>query len=550
MPTGRRGWSASSASTTTTCRCSPGCGDGRRRPAPLLRGAGDGPRRRRRLLRPRRRGRHRRRPDRPGTALDRPAVWATVRDWYLPDADDDDARRGPGRPAARSAAGRTAPYDRQPAEPGRPEEPHQRPDRPVLRRGPARRRSRRRTARSSATPPTWSCPSQTRLEIAVLKGIAAHYVMRADDRVAAMLAPARAARRAGRGARQARRRRARPAVRRRLARRRRRRGPAAGRRRPGRLADRRQRRRPARPADRRSASWLSPLVWLPFDPARLGDPPARPALRDGSTRPSTCPTRWPTWPSTSRRTPSAPAGADGAAADDQPPGRADAHRGRRQHPRAASPTGVTLCNGRGIHDTSTAELALTLILASLRGVPGFVRAQDRREWEFGWHPALADKRVLLVGYGAIGAGGRGAAAAVRGRGRPRGPRRPRRRPRASTSCPTCCRTADVVVLLVPLTDATRGLVDAGFLARMKDGALLVNVARGAVVVTDDLVAGARHRADQRRHRRRRPGAAARRQPAVDRPQPADLAARRRRQQRDVAARQPARPRPAAPVRRR
>jgi phosphoglycerate dehydrogenase-like enzyme len=47
--------------------------------------------------------------------------------------------------------------------------------------------------------------------------------------------------------------------------------------------------------------------------------------------------------------------------------------------------------------------------------------------------------------------------------------------------------ADVVVLIVPLTDATRGLVDAGFLARMKDGALLVNVARGAVVVTEDLV---------------------------------------------------------------
>ena len=54
--------------------------------------------------------------------------------------------------------------------------------------------------------------------------------------------------------------------------------------------------------------------------------------------------------------------------------------------------------------------------------------------------------------------------------------------------PTLLPDADVVVLVVPLTDATRGLVDAEFLARMKDGALLVNVARGAVVVTDDLVA--------------------------------------------------------------
>jgi len=40
---------------------------------------------------------------------------------------------------------------------------------------------------------------------------------------------------------------------------------------------------------------------------------------------------------------------------------------------------------------------------------------------------------------------------------------------------------------VPLTDATRGLVDTGFLARMRDGALLVNVARGGVVDTDALV---------------------------------------------------------------
>ena len=70
--------------------------------------------------------------------------------------------------------------------------------------------------------------------------------------------------------------------------------------------------------------------------------------------------------------------------------------------------------------------------------------------------------------------------------------------------------ADVVVLIVPLTDATRGLVDADFLARMKDGALLVNVARGAVVVTDDLVAALDVRPDPRRHRRHRSGAAARR----------------------------------------
>lgn len=155
--------------------------------------------------------------------------------------------------------------------------------------------------------------------------------------------------------------------------------------------------------------------------------------------------------------------------------------------RGAVPEGVTLCNGRGIHDTSTAELALTLILSSLRGIPQFVRAQDRASWEFTWRPALADKRVLLVGYGAIGA-------AIEARLLPFEvevvpvARRARDGVHAIEELPDLLPTADVVVLILPLTDATRGLVDAAFLDRMKDGALLVNVARGAVVVTDDLVA--------------------------------------------------------------
>ncbi|RHW24518.1 dihydrofolate reductase [Nocardioides immobilis] len=154
------------------------------------------------------------------------------------------------------------------------------------------------------------------------------------------------------------------------------------------------------------------------------------------------------------------------------------------------PPGVTLCNGRGIHDTSTAELALTLILASLRGIPGFVRAQDRREWSPGWRPALADKRVLIVGYGAVGA-------AIEARLVPfevdvvRVARSAREGVHPISALPDLLPEADVVVLIVPLTAETRGLVDAGFLARLKDGALLVNVSRGPVVVTDDLVAALR-----------------------------------------------------------
>jgi phosphoglycerate dehydrogenase-like enzyme len=156
------------------------------------------------------------------------------------------------------------------------------------------------------------------------------------------------------------------------------------------------------------------------------------------------------------------------------------------------PPGVRLCNARGVHDASTAELALTLILASLRGVPGAVRAQDRGEWLGGFRPALADRNVLVVGYGSIGAAiedrlapfevARVTRVARSGRTTARGPVHP------LTELPALLPDADVVVLSTPLTDATRHLVDAGFLARMKDGALLVNVARGAVVDTEALLA--------------------------------------------------------------
>ena len=69
----------------------------------------------------------------------------------------------------------------------------------------------------------------------------------------------------------------------------------------------------------------------------------------------------------------------------------------------ALPTGVRLCNARGVHEASTAELTLALILASLRGIPSFVAGQEKEEWRSGFYPALADKSVLIVGYGSIGA---------------------------------------------------------------------------------------------------------------------------------------------------
>ncbi|HEX6339326.1 MAG TPA: 2-hydroxyacid dehydrogenase [Jiangellaceae bacterium] len=151
------------------------------------------------------------------------------------------------------------------------------------------------------------------------------------------------------------------------------------------------------------------------------------------------------------------------------------------------PDGVMLCNARGVHDASTAELAVALTLASLRRIPEFVRAQQQEEWAFGMYDALADKTVLIVGYGAVGA-------AIERRLVPfecdvlRVARTARDGVAGFDALPSLLGRVDVVMLTVPLTGETRRLVDAEFLAAMRDGTLLVNVARGGVVDTDALLA--------------------------------------------------------------
>ncbi len=156
------------------------------------------------------------------------------------------------------------------------------------------------------------------------------------------------------------------------------------------------------------------------------------------------------------------------------------------HIRSFVPDGVLLCNGRGIHDASTAELAVGLVVASLRGFPDFVRAQDRGEWRPVRARSLADRTVLIVGYGAIGA-------AVEQRldgfevDIVRVARRPREGIHGFDELDRLLPHVDVVILTVPMTEETRGMVDRDFLARMRDDALLVNVARGPVVDTDALV---------------------------------------------------------------
>ncbi|MBS2553877.1 2-hydroxyacid dehydrogenase [Catenulispora sp. NL8] len=158
------------------------------------------------------------------------------------------------------------------------------------------------------------------------------------------------------------------------------------------------------------------------------------------------------------------------------------------------PEGVTLCNARGLHDASTAELAVTLTLSALRGIPRYVRQAEHGDWSPTYldgdgvvDEALADKTVLILGYGSIGSAIERRLAGFEVEVL-RVARTAREGVHALTDIDTLLPQADVVITVVPATDETRGMIDAAFLARMKDGALLVNVARGVVVRTDALMA--------------------------------------------------------------
>jgi phosphoglycerate dehydrogenase-like enzyme len=156
------------------------------------------------------------------------------------------------------------------------------------------------------------------------------------------------------------------------------------------------------------------------------------------------------------------------------------------------PAGVSLHNAAGVHDASTAELAVGLTLARLRGLDDFARQQEDARWVPSRNGAIADRRVAIVGYGRIGQAIErrldGFEAEIVRVARTARTLDDGREVHAMDELPGLLPSLDVVILIVPLSDETRGLVDAAFLARMKRGALLVNVARGPVVVSDDLVA--------------------------------------------------------------
>jgi phosphoglycerate dehydrogenase-like enzyme len=151
------------------------------------------------------------------------------------------------------------------------------------------------------------------------------------------------------------------------------------------------------------------------------------------------------------------------------------------------PEGVVLCNARGAHTAATAEWAVAATLAAQRGLPHFALEQAAGRWSSRIDGTLVGARVLVVGAGDIGrtigrmmAGFDAELTYVA--------RTARDGVRSIEELPALLPEADVVVLIVPVTPETVGMVDARFLAAMKDGALLVNAARGVVVDTDALLA--------------------------------------------------------------
>lgn len=159
--------------------------------------------------------------------------------------------------------------------------------------------------------------------------------------------------------------------------------------------------------------------------------------------------------------------------------------------REAAGPAAAVASASGVHAAATAELAIGLIIAKLRGIDDAVRNQQTGSWLPQRRSSLADRRILLVGVGGIGheiakrlapfeveITRVGSSAREDGEGRVH----------ASSELADLARTHDLLVAVTPLNDHTHKLVDATVLAALPDGALVVNVGRGPVVDTEALTA--------------------------------------------------------------
>jgi phosphoglycerate dehydrogenase-like enzyme len=148
--------------------------------------------------------------------------------------------------------------------------------------------------------------------------------------------------------------------------------------------------------------------------------------------------------------------------------------------------GLTLCNARGVHDASTAELAVGLAIASRRGFAEFIREQAIGTWNHRRFPALSDSKVGIIGFGSIGkevarklSGFDVSITAFTQYGRDGTVK--------IDDLDKHLPQLDIVILILPLSDSSRHMFNAARLASLKDGALIVNVARGPIIETEALI---------------------------------------------------------------
>jgi phosphoglycerate dehydrogenase-like enzyme len=151
---------------------------------------------------------------------------------------------------------------------------------------------------------------------------------------------------------------------------------------------------------------------------------------------------------------------------------------------------VVLTNSRGVFDVPMAEYVTGLVIAMAKDLPGTVAAQAQRTWKHRETERVGGRTAVVVGSGPIG---RATAAMLRSVGMTVElvGRRAADGVHAIDALPGLLPRAEWIVLAAPLTDATRGMLDATALATLPPGARVINVGRGALIVQDALVAALR-----------------------------------------------------------
>jgi phosphoglycerate dehydrogenase-like enzyme len=152
----------------------------------------------------------------------------------------------------------------------------------------------------------------------------------------------------------------------------------------------------------------------------------------------------------------------------------------------AVPPEVTLCDASGTRDVAVAEWVLAAILASTKRLSESRDSQRAHDWEWREPGELAGKKALILGYGSIGAAVEACLAPFEVE-TIRVARHARPGVHSVQELGLLLGFADIVVVLLPLTQATEGLLGRELLGRLRPGALLVNAARGPIVDSGALV---------------------------------------------------------------